>query len=97
MSPCPSVRTRSAAATGRIDGPAQTMADRFPANLLPLHFLLFQYPSLRYFIGDVRDRERLTRALTGVDIVVHAAALKQVPALEFNPLEAIKTNVLGTQ
>lgn len=52
---------------------------------------------LRFFLGDVRDLPRLQRAFAGVDIVVHAAALKQVPALEFNPLEAIKTNVLGTQ
>ena len=50
---------------------------------------------MRYFIGDVRDRERLYRALDGVDVVVHAAALKQVPAAEYNPLEAIKTNILG--
>jgi UDP-N-acetylglucosamine 4,6-dehydratase/5-epimerase len=50
---------------------------------------------IRYFIGDVRDRERLYRALDGVDIVVHAAALKQVPACEYNPLEAVRTNVLG--
>lgn len=53
------------------------------------------FPALRYFIGDVRDRERLYRALDGVDVVIHAAALKQVPACEYNPLEAIKTNVLG--
>jgi len=57
----------------------------------------FKHPSLRYFIGDVRDRERLYRALPGVDIVVHAAALKQVPACEYNPFEAVKTNVLGAQ
>lgn len=50
---------------------------------------------LRFFIGDVRDRERLTRALYGIDYVVHAAALKQVPACEYNPLEAIKTNIDG--
>jgi len=53
-------------------------------------------PRLRYFIGNVRDRDRLTRALHGVDIVVHAAALKQVPACEYNPMEAIKTNIQGT-
>ncbi|MHC5060100.1 MAG: UDP-N-acetylglucosamine 4,6-dehydratase (inverting) [Planctomycetota bacterium] len=50
---------------------------------------------LRYFLGDVRDRYRLYRAFEGVDYVVHAAALKQVPALEYNPLEAVKTNVMG--
>lgn len=50
---------------------------------------------LRYFIGDVRDKERLCRALTGIDFVVHAAALKQVPACEYNPFEAVKTNVMG--
>jgi UDP-N-acetylglucosamine 4,6-dehydratase len=56
----------------------------------------FNHASLRYFIGDVRDQERLRRALHGVDIVVHAAALKQVPACEYNPMEAIKTNIMGT-
>ncbi len=56
----------------------------------------FDHPSLRYFIGDVRDEQRLRRALHGVDIAVHAAALKQVPACEYNPLEAIKTNIMGT-
>ena len=56
----------------------------------------FDHSSLRYFIGDVRDRDRLQRAMHGVDIVVHAAALKQVPACEYNPLEAIKTNIMGT-
>lgn len=54
-------------------------------------------PQLRYFIGDVRDSERLDRAMHGVDIVVHAAALKQVPACEYNPFEAVKTNILGAQ
>lgn len=54
-----------------------------------------QYPNIRYFIGDVRDKSRLYRAFDDVDIVVHAAALKQVPAAEYNPMEAIKTNVLG--
>lgn len=56
-----------------------------------------QHPGLRYFIGDVRDQPRLHRALEGIDMVVHAAALKQVPAAEYNPFECIKTNVLGAQ
>ena len=56
-----------------------------------------KYKALRYFIGDVRDEVRLRRALEGVEIVVHAAALKQVPAAEYNPFEFIKTNVLGAQ
>jgi len=54
------------------------------------------HPSLRYFIGDVRDVDRLRRAMHGVDFVIHAAALKQVPACEYNPMEAIKTNILGS-
>jgi len=54
-------------------------------------------PKLRYFIGDVRDQDRLKRAMHGVDVVVHAAALKQVPACEYNPMEAVKTNVIGGQ
>ena len=54
-----------------------------------------QYPQLRFFLGDVRDRDRLKRALEGIDTVVHAAALKQVPAAEYNPMEFINTNVLG--
>jgi UDP-N-acetylglucosamine 4,6-dehydratase len=53
------------------------------------------FPAIRYFIGDVRDKERLYRALEGVDVVIHAAALKQVPACEYNPLEAVKTNIMG--
>jgi len=56
----------------------------------------FDHVDLRYFIGDVRDLDRLHRAMQGVDIVVHAAALKQVPACEYNPMEAIKTNILGS-
>jgi UDP-N-acetylglucosamine 4,6-dehydratase len=56
-----------------------------------------KYKGIRYFIGDIRDEARLRRALEGIDIVVHAAALKQVPAAEYNPFECIKTNVLGAQ
>ncbi len=54
-----------------------------------------KYPCIRYFLGDVRDKERLIRAFHGVDYVIHAAALKQVPAAEYNPAEFIKTNILG--
>lgn len=56
-----------------------------------------RYPAIRFFIGDVRDAARLKRAMEGIDTVIHAAALKQVPAAEYNPFEAIKTNVLGAQ
>ena len=56
----------------------------------------FSHEKLRYFIGDIRDCERLRRAFDGVDYVVHAAALKQVPACEYNPMEAVKTNILGS-
>jgi UDP-N-acetylglucosamine 4,6-dehydratase len=56
-----------------------------------------RYPCIRYFIGDVRDKERMYRAFHNVDYVIHAAALKQVPAAEYNPFEAVKTNILGAQ
>jgi len=56
-----------------------------------------KYPCMRYFIGDVRDKDRLMLALQGVDYVIHAAALKQVPVAEYNPFEAIKTNIIGSQ
>ena len=56
-----------------------------------------EFPQLRFFLGDVRDQNRLQRALEGVDTVVHAAALKQVPAAEYNPMEFVKTNVLGAE
>ncbi len=56
-----------------------------------------QYPFIRYFIGDVRDRDRLDLALRDVDYVVHAAALKQVPTAEYNPFECIRTNVFGAE
>jgi UDP-N-acetylglucosamine 4,6-dehydratase/5-epimerase len=64
------------------------MAQEFPEN---------EYPFLRYFIGDVRDGDRVCRAMEGCDTVIHAAALKQVPAAEYNPFECIKTNVIGAQ
>lgn len=64
---------------------------------MALEFSPQEYPALRYFLGDVRDEQRLRRALEGIDIVIHAAALKQVPAAEYNPIEFIKTNVLGAQ
>ncbi len=57
----------------------------------------YLYPQMRFFIGDVRDKERLSRAMERVHVVVHAAALKQVPACEYNPFEAVKTNVMGAQ
>jgi UDP-N-acetylglucosamine 4,6-dehydratase/5-epimerase len=57
----------------------------------------YAHPAMRYFIGDVRDRERLTQALRGIDFVIHAAALKQVPAAEYNPMECIKTNIHGAE
>ena len=56
-----------------------------------------KHPALRFFLGDVRDRERLLRAMHDIDIVVHAAALKQIPACEYNPFEAIQTNVIGAK
>lgn len=64
------------------------MAQKFPQS---------QYPQVRFFIGDIRDEARLKRACEGIDIIVHAAALKQVPTAEYNPFECIKTNVLGAQ
>ncbi len=64
------------------------MAEKYPLNL---------YPSLRFFLGDIRDKERLHSALKDIDYVIHAAALKQVPAAEYNPMEFIKTNIVGTE
>jgi UDP-N-acetylglucosamine 4,6-dehydratase/5-epimerase len=60
-------------------------------------FSFEKYKAIRYFLGDIRDLDRLKQALEGIDIVIHAAALKQVPAAEYNPSEFIKTNILGTQ
>ncbi len=56
-----------------------------------------EYPCIRYFIGDVRDKERLNRAFQGVDYIIHTAALKQVPAAEYNPFEAVKTNIIAIE
>jgi UDP-N-acetylglucosamine 4,6-dehydratase len=64
---------------------------------LQQHYPESEYPQLRFFLGDVRDRDRLKRALEGIDTVVHAAALKQVPAAEYNPIEFINTNVMGAE
>jgi len=58
---------------------------------------IFNQPCMRFFIGDVRDKERLNRAMRGVDYVIHAAAMKQVPAAEYNPMECIKTNINGAE
>ena len=71
--------------------------DELKQHLMAQEYSDAQYPFIRYFLGDVRDRERLTRAMEGIDIVIHAAALKHVPAAEYNPFEFIKTNVLGAQ
>ena len=57
----------------------------------------FNANCMRYFIGDVRDKDRLTRAMQGVDYVIHAAAMKQVPAAEYNPTECIRTNIDGAE
>jgi UDP-N-acetylglucosamine 4,6-dehydratase len=56
-----------------------------------------KYPGIRYFIGDIRDGERFKRACEGIDVIIHAAALKQVPTAEYNPMEAVKTNVMGAE
>lgn len=64
---------------------------------MALTFSTEKYPCLRYFIGDIRDRDRLRRALEGIDTVIHAAAIKQVPTAEYNPFECIKTNVIGAE
>src|SRR5215210_4383593 len=69
--------------------------DELKQSEMHANFPEHEYPNIRFFIGDVRDRDRMYRAFDGVDIVIHAAALKQVPSCEYNPLEAVKTNVLG--
>ena len=62
---------------------------------LQQHYPINDFPQLRFFLGDIRDKDRLTRALEDIDLVVHAAALKQVPSAEYNPSEFVKTNILG--
>ena len=57
----------------------------------------FKNKKVRFFLGDIRDKSRLLRAFSEIDIVVHAAALKQVPAAEYNPIEFVKTNIIGTE
>ena len=71
--------------------------DEMKQDLMEKKYDRKKYPNLRFFLGDVRDKERLKFAFKDVDIVVHAAALKQVPRAEYNPIEYIKTNVLGAQ
>jgi UDP-N-acetylglucosamine 4,6-dehydratase/5-epimerase len=61
------------------------------------HYPEPEFPSIRFFIGDVREKDRLKRAMEGIDTVIHAAALKQVPTAEYNPFEAVKTNIFGAQ
>jgi len=81
------------------------MASRWPDAVIRVYSrdelkqseLSHRFGNVRWFIGDVRDRARLTRAAGGADIIIHAAAMKQVPACEYNPFEAVRTNVLGTQ
>jgi UDP-N-acetylglucosamine 4,6-dehydratase len=79
-------RPRKVVVFSRDEQKQYEMRQRFPEHA---------FEAVRYFLGDVRDRERLYRALDGVDVVVHAAALKQVEACEYNPLEAVRTNILG--
>lgn len=71
--------------------------DELKQSEMSLRFPPEKYPNIRFFIGDIRDKDRLKRAMESVDTVVHAAALKQVPTAEYNPFEAIKTNVIGAE
>lgn len=71
--------------------------DEFKQHLMQKKFPMDKYPNLRYFLGDVRDSQRMDEAIRNVDIVFHAAALKRIDMLEYNPQEGIKTNIIGTQ
>ncbi|RMH00525.1 MAG: UDP-N-acetylglucosamine 4,6-dehydratase (inverting) [Aquificota bacterium] len=71
--------------------------DEFKQWQMQKEFPEEEYPQLRFFLGDIRDKDRLRLAFDGVDFVVHAAALKHVPTLEYNPFEAVKTNIIGAQ
>ncbi len=71
--------------------------DEFKQFQMQKDFPHERFPQLRFFLGDIRDKDRLYRAFYGVDYVIHAAALKQVPILEYNPIEAVKTNIIGAQ
>jgi len=64
---------------------------------MALDYPVHDYPFIRFFIGDVRDFDRLKRALKGIDYVIHAAAMKHVPIAEYNPMECVKTNILGAE
>lgn len=85
----------------------QTLLDRYQPRRLVIYSRdelkqyemqqTFNAPCMRYFIGDVRDKSRLVQAMRGIDYVIHAAALKQVPAAEYNPMECIKTNIYGAE
>ena len=71
--------------------------DELKQSEIKLNYPVSQYPQLRFFIGDVRDRERLIRACEGIDVIIHAAAIKQVDTAEYNPTECIRTNVDGAE
>lgn len=71
--------------------------DELKQSEMARRFTSEEFPAVRFFLGDVRDRTRLRRALAGIDVVIHAAALKQVPAAEYNPMEFVRTNVTGAE
>ena len=71
--------------------------DEFKQSLMQKEFSTSKYKFLRYFLGDIRDKDRLDLALIGIDYVIHAAALKQIDKAEYNPMEYIKTNINGTE